>query len=49
MTKKIILMLVEGPTDKYLKKNPFVKKKDILKIVRIIDTDGAFISNSQVR
>lgn len=95
MTKKIILLLVEGPTDEdclaliysklvkehdiefdvlhtditadedmtvkyiedrikkeianYLGKNPFIKKKDILKVVQIIDTDGAFIPPSQVR
>lgn len=95
MTKKIILLLVEGPTDedalalvysklvkehdlefdvlhtditadekmtvkyieekiqeeveKYLAKNPFIQRKDILKLVQIIDTDGAFISSAQVR
>lgn len=94
MTKKIILLLVEGPTDqdalalvysklvkahgiefdvlhtditagedmtvkyieqrirlevmRYLKKNPFLRKKDILKVVQIIDTDGAFIPSSQI-
>lgn len=95
MTKKIILLLVEGPTDEealalvysklvkehdiefdvlhtditadenmtakyikerikkeifgYLRKNPFIKKKDILKVVQIIDTDGAFVPSSFVR
>ena len=89
MTKKIILLLVEGPTDEdalalvysklvrehdlefdvlhtditagedmtvkyiadriqeevaeYLRKHPFIVKEDILKVVQIIDTDGAFI------
>lgn len=95
MTKKIILMIVEGPTDEdalaivisklikdygiefkvlhtditadenitvkyidsaiknaveeYLKKNPFIEKGDILKVVQIIDTDGAFVASNQVR
>lgn len=95
MTKKIILLLVEGPTDEdalaliysrlvrehdlefdvlhtditagedmtakyieerigreivdYLRKNPFIKKGDILKVVQIIDTDGAFIPASLVK
>lgn len=95
MTKKIILFLVEGPTDedalaviftklvrehniefevlhtditadegmtskyienrikseikKYLDKNPFIKKSDILKVVQIIDTDGAFIPPALVK
>ena len=95
MTKKIILLLVEGPTDEdalaliysklvrkhhlefdvlhtditagedmtvkyivnriqkeiaaYLRKNPFLKKRDILKVVQIIDTDGAFIPANQVQ
>lgn len=95
MTKKIILMLVEGPTDEdslaliysklirkhdlefdvlhtditaqeemtvkyiesriqkevenYLQKNPFLIREDILKVVQIIDTDGAFIPAAQVQ
>ena len=95
MTKKIILLLVEGPTDedtlalifsllikeyniefvvihtditaseditvkyieraieneisKYLKRNPFIRKKDILKVIQIIDTDGAFVPNTLVK
>ena len=95
MTKKIILLLVEGLTDEealalvfsklakehdiefdvlhtditadenmtvkyigerikreiadYLRKNPFIKRKDILKVVQIIDTDGAFVPPSLVR
>ena len=95
MTKKIILLLVEGPTDEdalalvysklvrehdlefdvlhtditagedmtvkyiadriraegaeYLRKHPYIIKEDILKVVQIIDTDGAFIPASQVR
>lgn len=95
MTKKIILLLVEGPSDedslaflyskivaehniyfdvlhtditadeemtvkyietrikveikKYLDRNPFIKRSDIIKIVQIIDTDGAFIPSSQVK
>ncbi len=94
MTKKIILLLVEGPTDEdalalvysklvrehdlefdvlhtditagedmtvkyiesriqkevteYLRKHPYIEKGDILKVVQIIDTDGAFIPASQV-
>lgn len=94
MTKKIILLLVEGPTDEdalalvysklvrehdlefdvlhtditagedmtvkyieerihkevteYLRKHPYIEKDDILKVVQIIDTDGAFISVSHV-
>ena len=95
MTKKIILLLVEGPTDEdalalvfsnivkehdiefevlhtditadesmtvkyiekriqhkinnYLEKNLFIKKEDILKVVQIIDTDGAFVPSSMVK
>ena len=95
MTKKIILFLVEGPTDEdalalvysklvrehdlefdvlhtditagedmtvkyiadriqaevaeYLHKHPYIVKEDILKVVQIIDTDGAFIPTSQIR
>lgn len=95
MDKKIILLLVEGPTDeealaliysklvnkhdlvfdvlhtditadegmtvkyieekilleveKYLIKNPFLHRKDILKLVQIIDTDGAFVSSSNIK
>lgn len=49
MTVKYIDNAIKNAVDEYLKKNPFVKKKDILKVVQIIDTDGAFISNSQVR
>ena len=95
MTKKIILLLVEGPTDEdalalvysklvrehdlefdvlhtditagedmtvkyiaeriqaevaeYLRKHPYIVKEDILKVVQIIDTDGAFIPTSQIR
>ena len=95
MTKKVILFLVEGPTDedalaviftklvndhdiefdvlhtditadenmtvkyieeridkeiqKYLLKNLFIVADDILKVIQIIDTDGAFIPPSLVR
>ena len=95
MTKKVILFLVEGPTDedalaviftklvndhdiefdvlhtditadenmtvkyieeridkeiqKYQLKNPFIVADDILKVIQIIDTDGAFIPPSLVR
>lgn len=95
MTKKVILLLVEGPTDEdalalvcsrlvkaydiefdvlhtditadedmtvkyiekrvkteveiYLKKNPFIKRTDILKVVQIIDTDGAFVPCEQIK
>lgn len=95
MVKKIILLLVEGPTDedclaliysklvkeqniefdvlhtditadedmtvkyieerigreieKYLDRHSFIEKSDILKVVQIIDTDGAFIPSSLVR
>lgn len=95
MDKKIILLLVEGPTDeealaliysklvnkhdlvfdvlhtditadegmtakyieekilleveKYLIKNPFLHREDILKLVQIIDTDGAFVSSSHIK
>ncbi len=94
MTKKIILFLVEGPTDEdalalvysklvrehdlefdvlhtditagedmtvkyiadwiqaevaeYMRRHPYIVKEDILKVVQIIDTDGAFIPTSQI-
>lgn len=49
MTVKYIDKTIKNAVDEYLKKNPFVKKKDILKIVQIIDTDGAFVASNQVR
>lgn len=95
MTKKIILLLVEGPTDEdalalvfsnlvndhdiefevlhtditadedmtvkyienriedeincYLNKNSFIEREDILKVVQIIDTDGAFIPSAMIQ
>ena len=85
MTDKIILFLVEGPTDEdtlaliyskvlhtditadeemtvkyievrikkavdiYLQRNPFLKKSDILKVIQIIDTDGAFVPSTFVK
>lgn len=49
MTAKYISDAIEKELEEYLVRNPFIQRDDILKIVQIIDTDGAFISNTQVR
>lgn len=49
MTVKYIENRIEKEIEKYLDRNPFIKKSDILKVVQIIDTDGAFVPPSQVR
>lgn len=49
MTVRYIEERIEKEIEKYLDKNPFIEKSDILKVVQIIDTDGAFIPRSQVR
>lgn len=41
---KYIEKKIKEEIGKYLRKNPFLKAKDILKIIQIIDTDGAFIA-----
>ena len=48
MTVRYIEDKIEEEIEKYLSKNPFIKKTDILKVVQIIDTDGAFIPVSMV-
>lgn len=48
MTAKYIEEAVQAKVAAYLYKNPFIKIKDILKVVQIIDTDGAFVSGSQI-
>lgn len=49
MTAKYIKEQIKKEVSDYLRKNPFIKKKDILKVVQIIDTDGAFVPRSFVR
>lgn len=49
MTVKYIKDRIKREIDSYLKKNPFIKKNDILKVVQIIDTDGAFIPSESVK
>lgn len=49
MTVKYIEDKIKKKVEEYLTKNPFIQRKDILKIVQIIDTDGAFVSISQIR
>ena len=49
MTVKYIENRIKKEIDDYLRKNPFIKKNDILKVVQIIDTDGAFIPSSQIK
>lgn len=49
MTVKYIEDKIKREIEKYLERNPFIEKGDILKIVQIIDTDGAFISRAQVK
>ncbi len=94
MSRKVILVLVEGPTDRdalglvfsrlagentvvfdvlhtdltakeeltakyieerireeiglYLERNPFIRRQDILKVVHLIDTDGAFVPADRI-
>lgn len=49
MTVKYIEDRIKKVIEVYLKKNPFIKKSDILKVVQIIDTDGAFIPIALVK
>ncbi len=49
MTVKYIEDRIKKEIDAYLRRNPFVKKSDILKVVQIIDTDGAFIPSTQIK
>lgn len=49
MTVKYIGERIKREIADYLRKNPFIKRKDILKVVQIIDTDGAFVPTSLVR
>lgn len=49
MTAKYIEKKIKEEIGKYLRKNPFLKAKDILKILQIIDTDGAFIAPPLVK
>ena len=49
MTVKYIEERIDKVIQKYLLKNPFVGDEDIIKLVQIIDTDGAFIPASLVK
>lgn len=49
MTVKYIEDKIKEELETYLLKNPFIQKTDILKIVQIIDTDGAFVPASLVK
>lgn len=49
MTAKYIEKKIKEEIGKYLRKNPFLKAKDILKTIQIIDTDGAFIAPPLVK
>ena len=49
MTVKYIESRMEDEINYYLKKNPFVEREDILKVVQIIDTDGAFIPSAMIQ
>ena len=48
MTRKYIVEAIEQEVEAYLNRNPFIKKEDILKVVQLVDTDGAFIPSKQV-
>ena len=48
MTVKYIEERIDKEIQKYLLKNPFIVADDILKVIQIIDTDGAFIPSSLV-
>ena len=49
MTVKYIEAKIKSEIKKYLERHPFIQKADILKVVQIIDTDGAFVPRSQVK
>lgn len=49
MTVKYIEEHIRNVIDVYLQKNLFIKESDILKVVQLIDTDGAFVQPAQVR
>lgn len=49
MTVKYIEDQIKKAIEAYLKKNLFIKKSDILKVVHIIDTDGAFVPSTLVK
>ena len=49
MTAKYIEKKIKEEIGKYLRKNPFLKAKDILKIIKIIDKDGVFIAPPLVK
>lgn len=49
MTVKYIEDRIKRAIEVYLKKNPFIKKSDILKVIQIIDTDGAFVPSTLVK
>jgi len=49
MTVKYIEERIRKEIDNYLLKNPFVRSSDILKVVQIIDTDGAFVPSTLVK
>ena len=48
MTSKYIVREIKKGVDAYLQRNPFVNKDDILKVVQLIDTDGAFVDSSYI-
>lgn len=48
MTAKYIVREIKKEVDAYLKRNPFIKKEDILKVVQLIDTDGAFVASNRI-
>lgn len=48
MTARYIEKKIKDELEKYLNRNSFIRKEDILKVVQIIDTDGAFIPPSLV-
>lgn len=49
MTVKYIENRIKKAVEAYLQKNSFIKKSDILKVVQIIDTDGAFVPSTFVK
>lgn len=48
MTAKYIVRRIEEEVNAYLSRNPFIEKSDILKVVQLIDTDGAFVDSRYV-
>lgn len=48
MTPKYIVQRLEKEVNDYLRRNSFIKKSDIWKVIQLIDTDGAFVDTRHI-